>query len=70
MGTTVQNLVEAAYSRSTANDPGKLATDGELIAVANRIYHIIYALAAAASPERFTAKTTLTLTGSPPPAHR
>jgi hypothetical protein len=66
MGTTVQNLVEAAYSRSTANDPGKLATDGELIAVANRIYHIIYALAAAASPERFTAKTTLTLTGSPP----
>lgn len=65
MTTTAQQLIEAAYSRSTANDPGKLATDGELLGVANRVYHALYALAAAAAPERFLSRTTLTLAGSP-----
>lgn len=68
MATTVQQLVEGAYSRSTANDPGKLATDGELIGVANRLFQAYFALAAAASPERFVSKTTVTLAGSPPTA--
>lgn len=64
--TTMQQIVEAAYSRSTANDPGKLATDGELVAVANRIYHALFALAAAAAPERFTSKVALAaLAGAP-----
>lgn len=66
--TTVQVLVEGAYSRSTANDPGKLATDGELVSVTNRIYQAYFALAAAAAPERFVSKTTITLAGSPPAA--
>jgi hypothetical protein len=66
MTTTVQNIIEGAYSRSTANDPGKLATDGELISVLNRVYHAMYALAAAASPERFTSKVALNLAGAPP----
>jgi hypothetical protein len=66
MTTTVQNIIEGAYSRSTANDPGKLATDGELISVLNRVYHAMYALAAAAAPERFTSKVALNLAGAPP----
>lgn len=65
MSTTAQQLIEAAYSRSTANDPGKLATDGELLSVANRIYQALFALAAAAAPERFVSRTTITLSGSP-----
>lgn len=69
MSTTMQQLVEAAYSRSSANDPGKLATDGELVAVANRIYHALFALAAAAAPERFVSKVNLAaLAGTPPAA--
>jgi len=66
MSTTAQNLIEAAYSRSTANDPGKLATDGELLGLADRLFQFIYAVAAVAAPERFLSKTTLTLAGSPP----
>lgn len=66
MTTTMQQIVEAAYSRSTANDPGKLATDGELVAVANRIYHALFALAAVAAPERFTSRVALApLAGNP-----
>lgn len=65
MSTTVQQIIEAAYSRSTANDPGKLATDGELLGVGNRIYHALFALAAAAAPERYMSKTTCVLSGSP-----
>lgn len=66
MTTTAQNLIEAAYSRSTANDPGKLATDGELLGVANRIQHTLFALAAAAAPERFMSRVNLTaLSGTP-----
>src|SRR3954469_21270592 len=65
MTTSVQQIIEASYSRSTANDPGKLATDGELLGVANRIYQALFALAAAAAPERFLSKTTCALTGSP-----
>lgn len=68
MTTTAQQLIEAAYSRSTANDPGKLATDGELLSVANRVYHALFALAAAAAPERYASKTTLTLASAPPTA--
>lgn len=65
MTTTAQQLIEAAYSRSTANDPGKLATDGELLGVGNRIYQALFALAAAAAPERFLSKTTCGLSGTP-----
>jgi hypothetical protein len=65
MSTTVQILVEAAYSRSTANDPGKLATDGELVALANRIYQVIFAASAVAAPERYLSRATISLTGNP-----
>lgn len=65
MSTSVQQVIEAAYSRSTANDPGKLATDGELLGLTNRLYQVIFAVAAAAAPERFVSKTTCALSGSP-----
>lgn len=64
--TTVQQIIEGAYSRSTANDPGKLATDGELLALANRIYHALWAIAAAAAPERYVSRVaTAALAGAP-----
>ncbi len=61
---TAQQIIEAAYSRSTANDPGKLATDGELLLVANRIYQLLYALKAVSSPEQHTVAANLTLVAS------
>lgn len=66
MLTTVQQLIEGGYSRSASNDPGKLATDGELLALINRIYHALWAIAATASPERFVSRATLpALAGGP-----
>lgn len=60
---TAQQLIEAAYSRSVANDPGKLATDGELLGVINRIYQTLYALKAVSAPEQHLATAVLTFTG-------
>lgn len=65
MSVTVQSIVEASYARSSANDPGKLATDGELVAVINRVYQALFAIAAAAAPDRYVSRTTLVLAGSP-----
>lgn len=66
MPATAQQLIEAAYSRSTANDPGKLATDGELLGILNRVYQAYYALMAAAAPDRAMARSALVaLAGSP-----
>jgi len=61
MPASVQQLLEAAYSRSTANDPGKLATDGELMPVLNRIYQTLYALKAVSAPEQHTAAANIVL---------
>lgn len=63
--TTAQQLIEAAYARSTANDPGKLAGDPELIAFLNRRYQLRFALLAAASGDNMLAKAALVLAGVP-----
>jgi len=63
--TTAQQLIESAYSRSTGNDPGKLAGDAELIAYLNRRYQLRFALLAAASGDNMLAKTSLVLAGAP-----
>lgn len=64
--TTVQQIIEASYTRSTANDPGKLATDGELLSLANRLYQIYAALKATASPESWMSRIALpALAGAP-----
>lgn len=62
--TIAQDLIEAGYSRSAANDPGKLATDGELLKVLNRIYQVLYALKAVSSPEQHTTDANLVLVAS------
>lgn len=63
--STVQQLIEAAYSRSTANDPGKLAGDDELRLHLNRRYQSLCGLLAIADKDGWLARTTLSFSGSP-----
>jgi hypothetical protein len=62
--TTAEQLIEAGYARSTANDPGKLATDAELLDRLNRNYALVYALAARQRPDEFASVVTITLVGA------
>lgn len=64
--TTVQQIIEGAWNRYSANDPGKLAQDPELIAHLNRVYQRTWPLVARARPDEFQSETTVTLGGSPP----
>lgn len=68
MSTSAQVIIEAGYARSTTNDPGKLAVDGELLGRLNRMYQSLWALAARQRPESFTSTTSLVLGGAPPSA--
>lgn len=63
--TTVQQLIEAGYSRSTLNDPGKLAGDPELIGHLNRKYQTRFALLAVASGDDMLAKVAIAFAGAP-----
>lgn len=63
MATTGQQLLEAGYARSTANDPGKLATDPELLGRLNRTYQSLFALAARQRPDEFATKQAIVLVG-------
>lgn len=60
MTTTARTLIDAAYSRSAANDPNKLATDTELIAVIDRRLKQIYSFAARQNPFYFGQSTSVT----------
>lgn len=62
--TTAQQILEAAYARSTANDPGKLAIDAELLGRLNRSYQGLYALAARQRPDDFAVQTPAQLLGA------
>lgn len=64
--TTAQNIIEAAYARSTDNDPGKLAVDAELISHLNRDYQARFGLWSLKAGDAGIAAVFLTLTGSPP----
>lgn len=64
--STAQALIEAGYARSTANDPGKLASDGELLLHLNRKYQSLYAIMALAGGDNALALTTLVLGGVAP----
>lgn len=63
--TTVQQIIEAAYARSTDNDPGKLAVDAELIAHLNREYRARFALWSLKAGDAAIASVPLVLAGSP-----
>lgn len=60
MTTTAKALRDAAYSRSAANDPDKLATDFELIGVIDRRLKQIYSFAARNNPFYFGQGTSVT----------
>ncbi len=64
--TTVQQIIEGAWNSYSANDPGKLAQDPELIAHLNRVYQRTWPLIARARPDEFQSETTVVLGGSPP----
>lgn len=62
---TVQSLIESATVASTANDPGKLAGDAELIVVLNRVYQAYSAMMALSHPDRWVTSAALSWTGTP-----
>lgn len=68
MSTIARTIITGGYNRSSANDPGKLATDSELLEHLNRVYQRCYALVARARPDEFSGTTDLTLAGVPPHA--
>lgn len=61
MSVTVQQLIEAGYARSSANEAGKLAEDAELIALADRIVQALFAIAAALNPDAYQSRATIAL---------
>jgi hypothetical protein len=63
--TTVQQIIEAAYARSTDNDPGKLAVDAELIGHLNRDYRSRYAIWSLKAGDAAIASVVLNLAGNP-----
>lgn len=63
---SAQDFIEAALVRSSANDPGKLATDGELLNHCSRILARLFALFARARPDKAQSITTAALAGNPP----
>lgn len=65
MTTTASVILSAAYNRSSANDPGKLAQDEELLGHLDRVYQRTYALIARARPDEMAAARSVVLTGSP-----
>jgi len=64
MTTTAQMILEAAYARSTANDPGKLATDNELLGRLTRSYQGLWALAARQRPDEFATIQAIQFLGA------
>lgn len=66
MTITAQVLIEGAYNRSSANDPGKLAQDPELLLHLNRVYQRLFALMARARPDEMGQEASLVLAGAPP----
>lgn len=65
---TAGDFISAAYLRSSANDPGRLALDPELLGHLDRVYQRAWALFGRARPEEASTTTTLSLSGSPPSA--
>lgn len=63
--TTAQQIIEAAYARSTDNDPGKLAVDAELISHLNRDYQARFALWSLKAGDAALASTALSFAGNP-----
>lgn len=66
---SAQSIIEAGYARSTANDPGKLAEDAELLAHLNRLHDRFVTLLVRALKNKLGEVSALApLAGSPPAA--
>ena len=66
--TTVQDILNAAYSRSTQNNPGTIATEStELLAVVQRAIDGCYAFAARINPTFFGDTLAVTPPGASTP---
>jgi hypothetical protein len=61
----VQDIVEAAYAASTANDPGKLALDNELYNHLNRSFQLRYAQWTQPAGDAAHTQISLTFSGTP-----
>lgn len=59
MSTTIKKLIDAAYAQSSANDPGKIATDAELIMLVDRRCKRLYSRAARKNPWYFGASANV-----------
>lgn len=63
--TTPQDIIEAAYARSTKNNPGAIATDAtELLNLVNRTMRKAFALAARVNPAYFATQTSVPAPGA------
>lgn len=63
--TTPQNIFEAAYAKSTKNNPGAIATEAtELLNLVNRIVRKAYTLAARVNPSYFASMTSVAAPGA------
>lgn len=65
MATTAQVIVEGGYAKSSNSDPGKMASDGELLNRLNRFFQTIYPLAARKRPDEYASTATITFAGNP-----
>ena len=65
MATVVSTWIEAAYNRSAANDPGKLAQDAEVIGHINRVFRRFFALFAKARPDEAASTSSIVVLGNP-----
>jgi len=64
--TTALEILNAGFSRSTANDRISLATDAEVLAHVNRRFQGYFALLAAAAPEAYLSRQSLALGATSP----
>lgn len=61
MATTVMQILEAAYAKSTQNNPGTIATESvELLGVVQRVLDGCYAVAARVNPIMFAESAPIT----------
>lgn len=61
MATTCKQIIEAAYARSTFNDPDKLATNAELVGVVDRRLKQLYSVVARENPLYFGKRSAATV---------
>lgn len=71
MATTVTQILEAAYAKSTQNNPGTIATESvELLGVVQRVLDGCFAVAARVNPIHFAEQAVVAAPGAATPYPR